>query len=72
MVYVFKVLPGQQVSIEQESMYCKSSKLTSGQPVKDNTGLMRVCVQVLLAHLPNIESTCWVFVSPLLHATLYI
>lgn len=32
-----------------------------------------MCVQVLLAHLPNIESTCWAFVSsPLLHAALCI
>lgn len=31
------------------------SKLTSGQSVKDNTGLLQVGVQVLLAHLPNID-----------------
>lgn len=51
------------MSIEQVSMCCGSSmsRLTSGQPVKDNNGLLQVCVQVLLAHLPNIESTCRVF-----------
>lgn len=31
------------------------SKLTSGQPVQDNTGLLQGFVQVLLARLPNVE-----------------
>lgn len=69
------VLLGQHVSIAQESTNYGSSmsKLTSGQPNKDNAGLLRVCVQVLLAHLPNIESTCRVFVSsPFLCTALYI
>lgn len=51
---------GWLISTEQASTYCGSSvaKLTSGQPVGGDSGLSQVCVQVLLAQLPNIESTC--------------
>lgn len=73
--FSFMVLLRQHVSVKQESMHCGSSmsKLTSGQPVKDSASLLQVYFQVLLAHLPNIESTCRVFVSSsFLHAALYI
>lgn len=66
------VLLGQHVSIEQESMYCGSSmsKLTSGQPVKDNAGLMGACsgfIGTLAKYRIDVQGFCF-----LLHAALYI
>lgn len=55
--------------LEEMLMICGNSvtNLTSGQLGKDNTVLLRVCVQILLALLPNIELTYRVFNFFILH-----